>query len=351
MASLQFGIFDTLSPAGANSAADVLANHIGSARLAEEVGYKYFFFIEHQNAGFPCVSAPGPYLGALALATRTIRIGAMVFQLPLHHPVRLAQDTAMVDQLSRGRLDFGIGYGTRLPEFSPWNVDYGARRAMGVEAMEIVLKAWSQPEFSHDGQFWSFKAARPQPLSYQQPHPPIWMGGHSNASFDYAAEHGFNLAQNLDVEQLIAKKFAYFRAAWAKKGRAGRPPRTMLVRHVHVAPTDRQARAEAEQFMLEGIVGQQGVARAMSLRPEEATPEMLEVARVYIATAKSYDFWIDEGLALVGSPETIIRRIREQQELTGVDVFLAHHHITSMPHQLALSSLKLFGKKIIPAFG
>jgi alkanesulfonate monooxygenase SsuD/methylene tetrahydromethanopterin reductase-like flavin-dependent oxidoreductase (luciferase family) len=350
MANLQFGIFDTLSPAGANTVADVLADHIGSARLAEELGYKYFFFIEHQNAVFPCVSAPGPYLAALALATRTIRIGAMVFQLPLHHPVRLAQDTAMVDQLSRGRLDFGIGYGTRLPEFTPWNVDYAARRAMGIEAMEIVRKAWSEAEFSHDGQFWSFKGARPQPLSYQQPHPPIWMGGHSTASFDYAAEHGFNLAQNLDVEQVIAKKFAYFREACAKKGRPGPAPRTMLVRHVHVAPTDRQARAQAEQYMLEGIVGQHGVARALSLKPEEATPEMLEFARVYIETSKSYDFWIDEGLALVGSPETVIRRVREQQELTGVDVFLAHHHITSMPHELALNSLKLFGEEVIPAF-
>jgi alkanesulfonate monooxygenase SsuD/methylene tetrahydromethanopterin reductase-like flavin-dependent oxidoreductase (luciferase family) len=350
MASLQFGVFDTLSPTGAGTAADVLSDHIGSARLAEELGYKYFFFIEHQNAGFPCVSAPGPYLGALALATRTIRIGAMVFQLPLHHPVRLAQDTAMVDHLSRGRLDFGIGYGTRLPEFAAWNADYMARREMGIEAMEIILKAWTQPEFSHEGKFWAFKGAKPQPLAYQQPHPVVWMGGHSNASFDYAVEHGFNLAQNLDVEKTIAKKFQYYRDAWAKSGRTN-TPHTMLVRHVHVAPTDEQARAEAERYMLEGITGQLGVARAMSLNPLEATPEMLETARVYIATSKSYDFWLEEGLALVGSPETVTRRIREQQELTGVDVFLAHHHITSMPHELALRSLRLFGEKIIPAFG
>ena len=87
----------------------------------------------------------------------------MVFQMPLHHPMRLAQDTALIDQLSRGRFDFAIGYGTRLGEFAPWDLDFKERRAMGLEAMEVVLKAWTQEKVSHEGKFWRFKDASPQP--------------------------------------------------------------------------------------------------------------------------------------------------------------------------------------------
>ena len=150
MSALEFGIFDTLSsePRGAS---EIYARHIKKAQTAEALGYKYFFFIEHQNAGFSCVTSPAVYLAALAQATRTLRIGAMVFQVPLHHPIRLAQDTATVDHISGGRLEFAIGYGTRLGEFQPWHVDYGERRAMGLEVVDILRKAWANETVSHEG--------------------------------------------------------------------------------------------------------------------------------------------------------------------------------------------------------
>lgn len=349
MRQLEFGIFDTFSATDPGSYGELYRDHIDDAQVAENTGYKYFFFIEHQNAGFNCVSSPTVYLTALAAATRSIRIGAMVFQMPLNHPIRLAQDTAMIDHLSRGRFDFAIGYGTRIGEFAPWGFDFGKRREMGVEAMEIVRKAWTEKKFSYEGKYWQFKDAQPQPRPFNAPHPPIWMGGHSEASFDYAAEQGFNLAQNLDVETKITEKFAYFRSAWKKK-RPGSVPRTLLVRHIHVAETDAQARAEAEPFMLEGLIGLDGVRRARSIRPEEANPEMLEIARVYIRTSESFDFWIEEGLGFVGSPATVARQIAEQQRRVGYDVLLTQHNIGTMPHTLAQKSIKLFGEQVIPAF-
>jgi alkanesulfonate monooxygenase SsuD/methylene tetrahydromethanopterin reductase-like flavin-dependent oxidoreductase (luciferase family) len=135
--------------------------------------------------------------------------------------------------------------------------------------------------------------------------------------------------------------------------RAGTPgpmPRTLFVRHVHVAETDERARAEAEPFLREGILGQAGVARAVSLRPDEKNPAMLEIARIALETSRSYDFWIDEGLAFIGSPKTVERLLREQQSRMGYDIFCAHHQITSMPAGLALASLQLFGDAVIPAF-
>ncbi len=347
---LEFGLFDTFGEAAHEDLTAAYDQHIGDAAAMERLGYQYYFFIEHQNARFPVITSPAVYLGAVAAATTTLRIGAMVFQLPMHHPIRLAQDVAMVDQLSHGRIEFAIGYGTRSPEFRPWYADFEHRREIGLEVMEVVREAWSGREVTYEGEYFRFKDAVTQPQPFQKPHPPIWVGGHSPTSIAYAAENNFHFAQNLDAEKTIAAKFKLYQEKLGEHSHPGPKPRTMLVRHVHVAETDAQARKTAEPYMLEGLLGASGVQRALSLREEEKTPEMLEMARLFIQTSKSYDFWIDEGLAIVGSPETVARRIREQQELCGHDIFLTGHQIASMPDQIVRRSMRLFGEAVIPQF-
>src|SRR5438093_8341879 len=239
MAKLEFGIFDGFSEAEMTGApADIYDSHIRDARSAEELGFRSYFFIEHQSAPFAAISAPSVYLAALARETSTLRFGPMVYQLPMHHPIRLAQDAAMVDQLSRGRLEFGIGYGIHEHEFLRWKMPFHERREMGLEAMEIILKAWTEDTLTFDGEYWSFDEALPKPKPYQQPHPPVWVGAHSTTSFDYAVAHGFHVAQNIDVDGVIAEKFDYFRKKWAEFGKGGTMPKTMLARHVHVAESD-----------------------------------------------------------------------------------------------------------------
>jgi alkanesulfonate monooxygenase SsuD/methylene tetrahydromethanopterin reductase-like flavin-dependent oxidoreductase (luciferase family) len=211
-------------------------------------------------------------------------------------------------------------------------MDYAQRRAMGNEAIEIMLKAWQSDVFSHDGTHWQFRDMRPQPKPYQQPHPRIWMGAHSPESFDYAANMNFNLAQNIDVEAVIIEKFKYFRKAWEAHGHAGPRPRTLLVRHVHVAETDELAIAEADPYMRQGMAGQRGVNLAKSVTAD-ASPERKETARLYLESTRGCEFWVGEGLAFVGSPATVARRIREQQALAGYDILLAAHQITTMPRE------------------
>ena len=347
MQKLAFGVMDSFEtgPGGALDS-EVYEQHIAYAQDAERSGYRYYFFIEHQNAFFTCVTAPNVYLAALSRETTKLRFGHMVYQVPMYHPIRLAQDAAMVDQLSHGRLDFGLGYGPRIDEFRRWKLPFTERREMGVEAMDIILKAWTQDEVTYDGEYWSFDEALPKPKPYQQPHPPVWLGAHSPASFDYAAKMNFHVAQNIDVDNQVAEKFAYWRDAWSVAGHAEPRPQQMLVRHVHVAETDEQARAEAEPLMLRGMRG--GARRVIA--PEERTAVLEELVRVYEETSRSYDFWIDNGLALVGSPETVIRRLREQQAFVGYDVFVGQHHFTGMAQPVVESSMRLFGAEVIPAF-
>lgn len=352
MSGLEFGIFDPTPVIDADDplvTAQAYEDHLADAALAERVAYHYFFFIEHQNAGFPCISSPSVYLTALARATSRIRFGPMIFVLPLHHPIRLAQDTAVIDLLSRGRLDVGVGSGTRGGEFAPWHVDFADRREHMYEVMEILIKSWTERRFSHTGKHWSFTDVEPQPRPYQRPHPPVWVGAHSLPSYEYAAERGYNVSQIFEGEKAVAEKFAYFRSYWRKLGNENAAPKAALVRHVHVAETDELARQEAEQYMLNGIQGQASVERIFRL-PKDAPPDMVELARIYHETSRSAEFWLDEGLAFVGSAATVAAGIRKQQQAVGYDVLLINHQFAEMPRELYVKSMRLFGEDVIPAF-
>jgi alkanesulfonate monooxygenase SsuD/methylene tetrahydromethanopterin reductase-like flavin-dependent oxidoreductase (luciferase family) len=158
----------------------------------------------------------------------------------------------------------------------------------------------------------------------------------------------FHLAQNIDVESVIAEKFDYFRRAWDAREHGGSRPRTLIVRHVHVAETDALAIDGAQRYMREGLAGQRGVNLARSVRPD-ASAERRETARIYLASTRGYDFWVGEGLAFVGSPATVTEQIRKQHERIGYDILLAQHNITSMPDEMVSASRRLFGEAVIPA--
>ena len=164
---------------------------------------------------------------------------------------------------------------------------------------------------------------------------------------------------------MIADKFATWRRLWQECGHAGPVPRTFLTRHVHVAETDEQARAEAEAHLATprmadpalSAAGQDMIARTRigygrdgRSVGEAGTPERLELRRVFQERSKSYDFWIDNGLALVGSPDTVIRKIQDQHALIGHDVLCTQHGFGRLAPELVKKSITLFGEEVIPAF-
>src|ERR687888_2824646 len=157
MSTLAFGIFDSFGPFEMGefpTVAAVYEEHIRQAEEAEQLGYRYYFFIEHQNSPVCYVTAPTVYLTALACRTSALRFGLMIYQLPFHHPIRLAQDLATLDQLSHGRLEFGTGTGVLPHEFIRWNLPFDQRQEMSAEALEIIVKAWTQETITYQGKYW-----------------------------------------------------------------------------------------------------------------------------------------------------------------------------------------------------
>jgi alkanesulfonate monooxygenase SsuD/methylene tetrahydromethanopterin reductase-like flavin-dependent oxidoreductase (luciferase family) len=166
---MQFAFWDALADEDGTDTAATYDRHIRLAQRIEALGWSMYFTIEHQNAP-QGVTAPTVYLAAVARETSRLRLGAMIWQLPFYQPLRLAQEVALLDQLSKGRVEFGTGIGVHEHEFIRWGVDFYQRAAMRDEVLEVVKRAWTQDEVTFDGQFFHFDEALPRPKPYQQPH-------------------------------------------------------------------------------------------------------------------------------------------------------------------------------------
>ena len=362
MSKLDFGLWDTLSYKELQTAPthELYERHLRVAQEIEQGGFHSYFTIEHQSADVGTITGPTVWLSAVARATSVLRVGAMLWQLPFHHPVRLAQEVAMLDQLSHGRVEFGTGIGVHEHEFIRWGMDYYERGDRSMESMEIIRQCWTQNEVTYQGKFWQLDEVLPVPKPYQQPYPRTWVGAHGAAALEYAARGNFHVAQNNDIDSIIAQKFQYYWKIWEECNHPGPRPRVFLMRQVHVAETDAKAREEAEQYLVTGesAVGGGRVAgtrigwgtNARGMGTISERPDNKLRGEHYKQAAQSYDFTIENGLAIVGSPETVIRKIAEGQEAMGYDLLCVNHAIGGMPWDLAHRSLQLFLRHVVPAF-
>ena len=352
---LDFAVFDEFGfnffrPSG--NALDVYEQTFREVQLEEELGFKYHFVIEHQGNCVGQCQSPSVYLAALAQRTSTIRIGSMIFLVTFYNPMRLAQDTAMVDQLSRGRLDFGAGVGALQHEFMRWKLPWDERRAMATEAMEIIEKAWTEECVSYQGKFWTFDEALPLPRPYQKPHPPIWFAGRSRESLEYAVAHDYNIGLFLDPDPVIAETVGLWRQIWKEAQRTGPMPHCFLTRGVYVAETDEQALEEAAPYLPQAYTWGEDLLESTQVGSfrGDPTPDRLRGRAMFEGMAAGIDFWLEHGLAHVGSPETVIRRLKKQQELIGFDTFGGRFRWGPIPDELVMKSIKLFGEQVMPAF-
>ena len=357
MAKIEFAIADEFSYNSFRfvpEAVNAYEKSFREAQLAESLGFRYYFVIEHQGAGVvgDCQS-PAVYLSALAQCTSTIRIGCMIFLLPFHNPLRLTQDTAMVDQLSRGRLDFGAGTGVTEHEFQRWYLPFSERRAMTNEALEIVQKAWTEESVTYEGKYWQYDEAIPLPRPYQKPHPPIWFGGSSIESLEYAAAHNYNISMALDLDSTVIEAFDIWRRLWKEAEHKGPMPRALLSRSVYVAETDEQAREEVGPYLVQAYTYGEDKLKQPHFGTERADDPERQRRRkteIFEGMTTGVDFWLEHGLAHVGSPETVIKRLEKQQRLTGFDVFMGRFRWADIPDEMVEKSMRLFGEKVMPAF-
>ncbi len=212
---------------------------------AEALGYQSIFSVEHHFTGWNQVSATLMLLMALAMRTKTLRIGTAVIVLPWHNPVLLAEQVATLDLLSGGRFDFGIGKGYRHSEFNGFQIAPEEAEARFEEAIEVMTRAWTSRErFSHRGRFWHFEDIVVEPPPAQQPHPPLWVAAGSEHSIRRAAARGFNLILDQYASaQKIGERIRIYKAERKARGLPLDPMRVAVARQLYIAKDDADKQA------------------------------------------------------------------------------------------------------------
>ncbi|MBA3741385.1 LLM class flavin-dependent oxidoreductase [Sporichthya sp.] len=371
--ALQFGLMNEIPSYPPYTEHESLKHIVDTAVLGEELGFDYFWTVEHHFLNeFSVSTAPESLLPYIAAKTSRMRIGHGVRLLPFayNNPVRLAESAATLDLLCDGRLEFGTGRSISWDEMAGFGVNPEETRAQQQEALDIITTAWTQDVASYDGQFYKLPPRHVIPKPLQKPHPPLWGAATSPDSHRIAGENGlgllsFTLLTPLDVLKvsidLYRSGIASARAGQGNPKGAFINERVATFTLVHVAETDEEAmenmRGPAMKYIKESI----GIINSVSRQVPYLNPNQ-DAAKMDIP---SYDYlkpFIDvdldslnyedieaSNMVMAGSPEKIITRIKEYEAM-GVDVFLPMLSQTNMPHDKVMKSVELFGKHVIPAF-
>ena len=261
---------------------------------AESLGFVSTFLVEHHFTGFGQISATLSLLTFIAARTKTLRLGTAVIVLPWHNPVLLAEQTATLDLLSQGRLDFGIGMGYRYKEFAGFAMPMEEAEERFDESLAVLLKAWTaEAPWSHRGKYWRFDDVVVEPPTAQKPHPPLWMGAGSAASIKKVAALGYNLLldQYSTVEEIV-ERIAIFKAEVERFGRTYDPMTVGVTRSINVLDTP----AELQKAYENRIAAKRRIDR-LTVRPDNKNAGRVSSDETICASA------------LYGTPEAIARKL------------------------------------------
>jgi probable F420-dependent oxidoreductase len=302
---------------------------------AETIGWDDVLLSEHHftTDGYP----PSPIVLASAIAARTttMRIGQFVALLPLYHPVRMAEDGAMVDIISGGRFELGVGLGYRREEYAGYGIPMEGRGARADEALQIIRRLWQGETVTFAGRHFQIEKARLSPLPIQQPNPPIWVGGYTPSAYRRAARYGDGMVPAGNLEQAYD---AYMRELRAAGKDAARP---------------RIASAAGGAMFF-----------AVSDDPEKTWREMAHHVAYHInmyaswsGTTQSYPR-IDDVAALksypgfftVVTPQEAVSRIKAAAEKVPVERWYTMVRPPGYPLEKARENLELFATRVIPHF-
>ncbi len=341
---MNFGMFTDFHIRPTMTQAQAFEESFHQVEAAEKLEMDAVWLAEHHFSPDRSVLA-SPIVIASAIAARTsrIRIGLAVQVLPLTNPLRVAEEAATVDHISKGRFDFGIGRSGLTKYYQGYNVPYAESRSRFLEALDVIRKAWGQEQFSHTGEFFSFSDVTVVPQPYQQPHPPIHVALASAETFTIIGRMGYPIfiSANTPIPQL-QERLTLYRQARQEAGHTGTPDVALRI-PAYVAKTAEQARAEPEASSRHAIQ-----YAAQQLSASAASPEVAE--RLKLTANTPYEDLLKQRL-MFGAPEAIVDRLQMYQEALGITgVVLEMNYGGQIPYDRVVNSIRLLTAKVVPQF-
>jgi alkanesulfonate monooxygenase SsuD/methylene tetrahydromethanopterin reductase-like flavin-dependent oxidoreductase (luciferase family) len=343
---MEFGLFTEFpSPPGVSEAA-AFDESLAQMKAAEDFGFDAVWLGEiHFQKDRSVLAAPLIIASALAACTRRVKIGIAVQVLPLSHPLRLAEDVATVDHISKGRLEFGVGRSGLPGHYQGFNIPYSESRDRFIETLDILRKAWTQERFSHHGKYFQFQDVCIMPKPFQKPHPPIRIAATTQETYPLVGRMGapvFVAVRTVSLTDL-KRLLPSYQEAWTAAGHPGRGDVGVSM-PLYVAETARQAREEAEASTM-------GFFRSISSALRKSDGANTQTAEARTARANrlaeiSYDEILSE-YAVFGTPEAVADRLQELREQMGFSTLSMWMNPGGrIPNERVLKSMRLFAERV-----
>jgi len=346
---MDFGLFFLMQRDEGWSEQAVYESALSQMLAAESLGYHSVWIAEHHFADYGLCPAPPVLAAFVAARTTTLRLGMGVSLLPLHHPVDLAEQLAVLDVVSGGRLDVGIGRGGTLQDYRTFQSDRGNSRMRVEEGIALMRECWRGRPFDFRGRFHAAERLHVRPSPAQRPHPPLFVAANSEDSVRSAARLGLPTLSSyfVPVDELRRRRGIYREEASAH-GRSddeieALDRQSWGMRVVHVGPgRDEALRVTEAPFM--------GYQRRIALLRSEGQggglPDTFDRSLVRLRPFRDY---LDAGLALIGGPDEVRFGLQEYLEATGYQRILLLMALPGLDTGPALHSMRLFAEEIAPA--
>ena len=343
------------SPSGA---ADYAAIHelLTQACFAETAGFDGVWLTEHNFTGESVYCDPIPFASAVAARTSRIRLGFAVIQLALRHPIRLATELALLDNLSGGRIDVGVGHGTNFNEYE--FVGYGLRsddsRERAAETLEVMLRAWTEAPLDHHGKFYRLSLPELRPHPRQRPHPPIWRAVSSAGSVRECGRLGAPILIARVPLARVPERLALYEQGLAESGLDAVASQRLreqaaLWRFVHVGESQAQAEDELAAALLQTrrhMIEARATHNPTDFRVETERVNPWNDPRVSHEDGVRYSL---ASAALCGTADRVADMVAELRD-AGVHHVLCQLSHGYLPHERIMESMRRFGDAVIPRF-
>jgi len=353
---MRFGWLTLGHAASAEADHAMIHEQLEQACFAETAGFDGIWLTEHNFTGESVYCDPIPFASVVAARTSRIRIGFAVIQLALRHPIRLATQLALLDNLCDGRLDVGVGHGTNFNEYE--FVGYGLRsddsRARMAETLDVMVRAWTEAPLVHHGKFYDLSLPELRPRPRQRPHPPIWRAASSAGSVRECGRLGAPILFARIPLARMPERLALYEAGLAESGldaatRAERRAQAALWRFVHVA----ESQAQAEDELAAAL--HQGRHHSVHARATHNPPDFhVDATRVNpwndprVSDADGVRYALEQS-SLYGTAARVAEQVAELRD-AGVGHVLCQMTSGEMPHAITIASMRTFGERVIPRF-
>ncbi len=326
----------------------VIDETLREARLSDELGVDVIWLGEHHFDGICAYVDPVSFAGALATSTRHSKIGFAVVQTALHHPIRLAEQLAILDNITKGRLIVGLGRGSsfNIYDYQGFGIDHHEAQSRLEEVEEVILKAWTSEDFEHHGRYWNLKVPMLRPRPYTQPHPQLIRAASGEASLLELARRGRPFLMNVQSMEVTRHRTALYcrtmrEAGFDDETIARNLGQCWVWRNVFVAETD----AEAERVGVPAFAAMVESRAALRNRIHRETGMRIEVPAADLPSARGN---VEHGF-IHGSPARVAEAVAEIAAL-GIGGIIASFRLGPLAHQAAAASLTLFMHQVAPEF-